>query len=34
LLAIASAAVAILFVGGTMDVERLRDLRHHHRAHA
>ncbi len=34
LLAIASAAVAILFVGGTIDAERLRALRHHHRAHA
>ena len=33
LLAMCSAAVAILFVGGTVDVERLRGLRHHHRAH-
>ena len=33
-LAIASAAVAILFVGGTIDTERLNALRHHHRAHA
>jgi EmrB/QacA subfamily drug resistance transporter len=33
-LAICSAAVAILFVGGTVDRERLRALRHHHRAHA
>jgi MFS family permease len=33
-LAICSATVAILFVGGAVDVERLRDLRHHHRAHA
>ena len=33
-LAIASAAVAALFVGGEVDVERLRELRHHHRAHA
>jgi EmrB/QacA subfamily drug resistance transporter len=32
-LAMCSAAVAILFVGGTVDMERLRDLRHHHRAH-
>jgi len=32
-LAIASAAVAILFVGGTIDTERLNALRHHHRAH-
>jgi EmrB/QacA subfamily drug resistance transporter len=34
ILAIGSAAVAILFVGGTVDVERLREIRHHHRAHA
>ena len=34
LLAIGSAAVAILFVGGAVDAERLRELRHHHRAHA
>lgn len=34
LLAVASAAVAILFVGGAVDMERLRELRHHHRAHA
>lgn len=34
LLAIASAAVAILFVGHEIDFERLSDLRHHHRAHA
>jgi len=33
-LAICSAAVAIFFVGGAVDVERLRELRHHHRAHA
>jgi EmrB/QacA subfamily drug resistance transporter len=33
-LAIGSAAVAILFVGGAVDAERLRALRHHHRAHA
>lgn len=33
-LAICSALVAILFVGGEVDVERLRTLRHHHRAHA
>ena len=31
---ICSAAVALLFVGGPIDVERLRSLRHHHRAHA
>jgi EmrB/QacA subfamily drug resistance transporter len=34
LLAIASAAVAVVFVGGTIDLERLREIRHHHRAHA
>jgi EmrB/QacA subfamily drug resistance transporter len=34
LLAIASAAVAILFVGGAVNVERLQEIRHHHRAHA
>ena len=33
-LAIASAAVAAIFVGGEVHVERLRELRHHHRAHA
>ncbi len=33
-LAICSAAVAILFVGGAVDSQRLRELRHHHRAHA
>jgi hypothetical protein len=26
--------VAILFVGGKVDKERLRTMRHHHRAHA
>ena len=34
LLAIASAAVAVVFIGGAIDVARLRELRHHHRAHA
>ena len=34
LLAIASAAVAVLFIGHTVDIGRLRELRHHHRAHA
>lgn len=34
ILAICSAAVALFFVGGAVDVERLRMLRHHHRAHA
>jgi EmrB/QacA subfamily drug resistance transporter len=33
-LAICSAAVALFFVGGIVDVDRLRELRHHHRAHA
>jgi EmrB/QacA subfamily drug resistance transporter len=33
-LAICSAIVAVLLVGGKIDVERLRELRHHHRAHA
>jgi len=33
-LAICSAVVAILFVGGAVDPERLRAMRHHHRAHA
>ena len=32
-LAMASAAVAFFFVGGAVDLERLRELRHHHRAH-
>jgi hypothetical protein len=32
-LAAAGLAVAILFVGGTVDKERLRTLIHHHRAH-
>jgi len=34
ILAICSAGVALLFVGGHIDVERLRSLQHHHRAHA
>ena len=34
ILAVGSAAVAILFVGGAVDFDRLRELRHHHRAHA
>jgi hypothetical protein len=33
-LAACCLVVAALFVGGTVDLERLRDLRHHHRAHA
>jgi MFS family permease len=33
-LAVCSAMVAIVAVGGTVDRERLRSLRHHHRAHA
>ncbi len=31
---ICSALVAIVFVGGAVNTERLRELRHHHRAHA
>ena len=34
LLAVCGLVVAILFVGGRVDTERLRTLRHHHRAHA
>jgi EmrB/QacA subfamily drug resistance transporter len=34
ILALGSAAVALCFVGGTVDLERLRSIRHHHRAHA
>ena len=33
-LAICGLVVAILFVGGSVDKERLRTMRHHHRAHA
>jgi EmrB/QacA subfamily drug resistance transporter len=33
-LAMGSAAVAIFFVGGHVDLKRLEELRHHHRAHA
>jgi EmrB/QacA subfamily drug resistance transporter len=33
-LAVCGLAVAALFVGGTVDLERLRTLQHHHRAHA
>lgn len=33
-LAVCSALVAVLFVGGAIDKERLHALRHHHRAHA
>jgi len=33
-LAIASAAVAVFFIGKAVDLERLREIRHHHRAHA
>jgi EmrB/QacA subfamily drug resistance transporter len=32
-LAVLGLAVSVLFVGGTIDPERLRRLRHHHRAH-
>jgi hypothetical protein len=34
MIAMGSAVVALLFVGGPMDVERLRSLQHYHRAHA
>jgi EmrB/QacA subfamily drug resistance transporter len=34
ILALCGLVVAILLVGGTVDPARLRDLRHHHRAHA
>jgi EmrB/QacA subfamily drug resistance transporter len=34
MLAVCGVAVAVLFVGGSVDKERLRTLRHHHRAHA
>ena len=33
-LAVCGLLVAAFFVGGTVDLERLRELRHHHRAHA
>jgi EmrB/QacA subfamily drug resistance transporter len=33
-LAVCGVVVAVLFVGGSVDKERLRALRHHHRAHA
>jgi hypothetical protein len=33
-LAVCSAMVAILFVSGVVDVDRLQALRHHHRAQA
>jgi EmrB/QacA subfamily drug resistance transporter len=33
-LAACGVVVAVLFVGGSVDKERLRTLRHHHRAHA
>ncbi|HYJ68747.1 MAG TPA: MFS transporter [Nocardioidaceae bacterium] len=33
-LALCGLAVVILFVGGRVDEERIRNLRHHHRAHA
>jgi len=34
ILAVLGLAVAVLFIGGSVDPERLRDRRHHHRAHA
>jgi MFS family permease len=33
-LAVCGLVVAMLFVGGRVDTERLRTMRHHHRAHA
>jgi len=33
-LAVCGLVVAMLFVGGRVDKERLRTMRHHHRAHA
>jgi MFS family permease len=33
-LAVCGLLVAAFFVGGTVDLDRLRELRHHHRAHA
>ena len=32
-LALGGLAVALFFIGGPVDPERLRDRRHHHRAH-
>jgi MFS family permease len=34
LLAVCGVVVAVLFVGGSVDKERLRAMQHHHRAHA
>jgi len=34
ILAVCGLLVAAFFVGGSVDLERLRELRHHHRAHA
>jgi hypothetical protein len=34
MLAVCGLAVSISFVGGRIDRERLRAMRHHHRAHA
>ncbi|HXV82085.1 MAG TPA: hypothetical protein VEG60_19605, partial [Candidatus Binatia bacterium] len=34
MLAVCGLVVAVLFVGGRVDKERLRMMRHHHRAHA
>jgi hypothetical protein len=33
ILAAGGLIVAVLFVGGSVDTIRLRELRHHHRAH-
>ena len=32
-LAIAGLLIALIFIGGPVDKDRLRTLRHHHRAH-
>jgi EmrB/QacA subfamily drug resistance transporter len=34
MLAVCGVVVAVLFVGGSVDTQRLRMMRHHHRAHA
>jgi MFS family permease len=34
ILAVCGVAVSVLFIGGKVNKERLRMLRHHHRAHA
>ena len=34
ILAVCGVVIAVLFVGGSVDTQRLRMMRHHHRAHA